>query len=354
MWLQLQQGAAAVLSVLLYFRNREAALFPRAVSVVLFSCNASRFLYRFLNQVGFSTSYSGLSERLHHLGDSVLQTLGELGEQVQQGKTSLVWIYDNIQRNYVAWHQTVSNKNMMRTGTASTVLVMEGVSKADLDPKALADRLHLRSNLTFNDLVDDLDRRHLDNIGKATLLLIWTRHIKSLQKLSPEVSTLFTEKYKKHPLQLRKSTYYSLKTSSIDESRAAGAKDVLTDIASQLQLQESDFDDILIPVAGDLVTVDRVRKLKRYTQTDIGIRNRHEWALPWIQLWHMKWAVLRSLYNTHWAGSIGKHLCGLRSDCNTLQRKNLNPVKCDFHTHHEAATVTFECLCIGALRYAFP
>ena len=159
------------------------------------------------------------------------------------------------------------------------------------------------------------------------------------------------ERLQQRALQLRKSKYYSLKTSSINESRLAGAKAALANIASQLKLEEADFDNILIPVTGDLVTVDRVRKLKRYTRTDAGTYNQHTWALPWIQLWHMKWAVLRSLYNTHWAENIGKHLYGLRSDCNTLQRKNLNPTKCDFHSHHEAATVTFECLCIGALRW---
>jgi hypothetical protein len=318
--------------------------------VVLFSCNASRFLYRFLGRIGLSTSYSSLSKHLHKLGDSVLHTLGGLGQRIWTGETSVVWIYDNIQRNYIAWNQTVSNKNTMRTSTAATVLVMDGISKDDLDPKALADQLHLRSKLTFEDLMDDLDQEHLDNIGKATLLLIWTKNIKSLQKFTPKAMELFTKKYKKRPLQLRKATYYSLKTSSIDESRPVGAKDILSDIASQLQLQESDLDNILIPVAGDLVTVDRVRKLKRYTHTDIGIQNQHKWALPWIQLWHMKWAVLRSLYNTHWAGHISKHLYGLRSDCSTLQRKNLNPAKCNFYSHHEAATVTFECLCIGALR----
>jgi hypothetical protein len=350
MHLRLQQGVAAVLSVLLYFRNREAALFPRAVSIVLFSCNASRFLHRFLNRVGFATSYSSLSEHLHSLGDSVLHTLEDLGERMRSGETSVIWIYDNIQRNYVAWNQTVSNKNTMRTGSAATALIMDGVSKDDMDLKALADRLHLRSKLTFDDLIDDLDQEHLDNIGKATLISIWTSHIQSLREFSPEATKLFTGKCQKRPLRLRKSVYYSLKTSNIDESRPAGAKDMFVHIASQLKLQEADFDNILIPVAGDLVTVDRVRKLKRYTRTDVGSYSQHKWALPCIQLWHMKWTALRSIYNTHWAPSVGKHLCGLRSDCGTLQRKNLNPGKCDFHDHHQAATVTFECLCIGALR----
>ena len=283
-----------MLSVLLYFRNREAALFPRAISIVLFSCNSARFLYRFLNRVSFSTSYSSLSDRLHKLGDSVLKTLEDLGKCVQNGETSVVWIYNNIQQNYVAWN--------------------------------------------------------LDNIRKATLLSIWTKYVNSLRNFSPETRDLFTTKHKKHPLRLRKSTYYSLKTSNIDESRPVGAKAVLADITSQLKMEEADLDDVLIPVAGDLVTVDRVRKLKRYTCTDTGIYNQHKWALPWIQLWHMKWAALRSLYNIHWTGNITKHTYGLRNDCSTLQRKNLNPVKCDFHSHNEAATVTFESLCIGALR----
>lgn len=69
----------------------------------------------------------------------MIHTLEDLGKHVWSGKTSVVWIYDNIQWNYVVWNQTVSNKNTMRTGTATTVLIMDGVSKGDLDPKALAD-----------------------------------------------------------------------------------------------------------------------------------------------------------------------------------------------------------------------
>lgn len=186
--------------------------------MVLFSCNASRFLYHFLNRIGFSTSYSSLSKHLHNLGDSVLHSLKELGKHVRSDETSVVWIYNSIQQNYVAWNQTVSNKNTMRTGTAATILVMDGISKGDLDPKALADWLHLCSKLTFDDLINDLDQKHLDNIGKATLLSIWTKYIDSLQKFSPEATELFTMKHKQHPLQLQKSTYYSLKTSSINKS----------------------------------------------------------------------------------------------------------------------------------------
>ncbi|KAF9781492.1 hypothetical protein BJ322DRAFT_1111408 [Thelephora terrestris] len=147
--------------------------------------------------------------------------LGDLGDHVRSGDKSVVWIYDNIQRNYIARNQTVSNKTTMQTGTAATVLIMDG--------------------LTFEDLINGLDQEYLDNIGKAILLSIWMKHIPSLRTFSPKATNLFTNKYKKCPLRLWKSIYYSLKTSNIDESQPAGAKDVLTDIASQLKLQEANL-----------------------------------------------------------------------------------------------------------------
>jgi hypothetical protein len=105
--------------------------------------------------------------------------------------------------------------------------------------------------LTFDNLINDLNWEHLGNIGKATLISIWTKHIQSPHDFTIEAMKLFTNKYKKHSLKFWKSEYYSLKTSNIDESLPAGAKDMLADIVSQLKLQEADFDNILIPVVGD-------------------------------------------------------------------------------------------------------
>ena len=282
-----------------------------------------------------------------------MHSLQQLGERIKSKEVSVIWIYDNIQRNYIPWDQSVSHKSEMRTGTAATVLVMEDVPKGALDPTKLAKRLHLHSNLCFKDLEDEINEdhaKHIQGIGVATLLSIWTKYIPHLEHLAPQAQQLFTNNHKKHRLKLRKSQFYPLKTSDIDESRPAGAKDVLGNIAGQLGLKDEDFEDLLIPVAGDQLTVNNIRKLKMYTSTDSTSYSKHTWALPWIQLWHMKWAVLRSIFHAHWSAVDGKGLCGLHTDCQTLSRKHINPGKCDFYSHTDFVFDTFEALCLGALR----
>lgn len=183
----------------------------------------------------------------------------------------------------------------------------------------------------------------------ATLLSIWTKYIPHLKHFSSDAQRLFTTVHKKHCLRLCKAQYYPLKTSDVDESKPSGAQEVLSNIASQLGLEEEDFEDLLIPVAGDQLTVNNIRKLKAYTSTDHTTYSKYTWALPWIQLWHMKWAALRSIFHAHWSPGLGKGLCGLHTDCSTLGRKHINPKKCDFYPHTEFVFDTFEALCLGSL-----
>lgn len=344
------KGAAVSLSILLYLRNKSAALLPQVTSTILFSCNANRFIYRLLSRLGISVAYSTINNKLHELGNSVRQSLKVLGDRIRKREVAVVWIYDNIQRNYITWNQSVANKNRMHTGTASTVLVMEDVPEGAMDPAKLTKRLHLSSRLSFKDLGDDIDSSHIQGIGEATLLSIWAKYIPCLEPFAPTVRKRFTEDLKKHLLRLRRSQYYPLETSDIDESTTSGAQAVLGDVASQLGLEKADFDKLLIPVAGDLLTVDRIKKLKAYTATDVTTYSRYTWALPWVQLWHMKWAALQTIFHTHWPGMTGKALCGLKADCDHLGRKNINPKKCDFYSHSDVIFDTFEALCLGALR----
>ena len=118
-------------------RNKSVALLPQVTSVILFSCNANCFIYRLLSRLGISVAYSTVNKKLHELGDSVRESLKSLGNRIRKREVSVVWIYDNIQRNYVAWNQSVVNKNRMRTGTVSTVLVMEDIPEGAMDPTEL-------------------------------------------------------------------------------------------------------------------------------------------------------------------------------------------------------------------------
>ena len=83
-------------------------------------------------------AYSTINQQLHKLGNSVVGTLKQLGERIKQKEVSAIWIYDNIQRNYVPSNESIAHKGQMRTGTAATVLVMEDIPKGVLDPAGLA------------------------------------------------------------------------------------------------------------------------------------------------------------------------------------------------------------------------
>jgi hypothetical protein len=119
---------------------------PRVLGLVLFSCGANRFIYQLLSRLGITVAYSTINNQLHKLADTVVDSLKQLGGRIKRKEVSVVWIYDNIQRNYVPSNKSITHRGQMRTGTAATVLVMEDVPEGSMDPTKLTSRLHLRSN----------------------------------------------------------------------------------------------------------------------------------------------------------------------------------------------------------------
>ena len=73
-----------MLAILLYMRNKSVALLPQVISVILFSCNTNRFIYRLLSRLGISIAYSTINGKLHELGESVRRSLKRLGDRVRK------------------------------------------------------------------------------------------------------------------------------------------------------------------------------------------------------------------------------------------------------------------------------
>lgn len=321
---------------------------------MFFIADASRLVYQALGRFGITTSYSTVLEHLGNLGDSAGLHLHEVGSRIARNDDHYIILFDNINKHHRAWHQTVSKDDEVKSGTAATIICMVYVPNGAMNLKRYRNRQQKRGRkgLTVRKLLDDLDHTHLKNVGAATLLWIWTDKVSSLVSHRDYVCNLFKNDVQKHRIPLHKSETLPLRTSSIDESTTAGNSDVLHDITHlQMGMTDKDFGEFVIPVAGDQLTVDRVRKLIHYTKKDVNDYSRHMWALPCIQLWHMKWAFLKAIYKAHWSLSTGKYLFGLHRDCDTLGRTKLNPTKCDFYPHHHAVVETFEISCLGILRY---
>ena len=66
------------------------ALLPRVMGLALFSCNTNRFIYRLLSRIGITAAYSTVNEQLHRLGNSVVDTLRRLGEQIKNKEVNVI------------------------------------------------------------------------------------------------------------------------------------------------------------------------------------------------------------------------------------------------------------------------
>lgn len=68
-----------------------------------------------------------------------------------------------------------------------------------------------------------------------------------------------------------------------------------------------------------------------------------------IQPWHMGWAYLKALVQTHWFEPTGKDTLGLRRAVRVLGR-NLNAEKGEYYPTENAVVTVFETMVLSAAR----
>lgn len=342
--------------MLVNLRNQYANVFQSLVGLLLFSCNANRAIFSILNRIGISTSYRTSIHRLHSLSDTMSELLAALGlAAYREGRYWLI-IYDNINKHHRAWFQNVGKTSEVKNGTAATLVMMEDYPEGamDLEEYQVNCRKNERRNLTVNKLMADVNAKHLENVGTGTILRILTKHVPLLSPHRQRVEALFVTDYAIHRMRDGRITQIeTLKTSAIDESKTVGNRDVIHDIVlNQLRMLKEWVGRMLIFIAGDQLSIDRLRKLKRYTQKDVTPFDRHVWVLPVIALWHLRYALLRCIYRIHWSPSVGKGVQGLAHDAHVLGR-HINPKKCEYYPSHRLLQVSFEARILFSTRYVY-
>lgn len=315
----------------------------------LFSCRANSAVYAILGRCGITTSYSSTLRRLHSLGNSALSLLHNLASSPTD---SFLLLYDNINKQKKVWRHQLGLKDSVKSGTAATAVVLEDVEPGAFDAAPYYERVHqgLRQQLSVQTLVDDIRQDHLSNVAAANIAFILTKYIPSLRRHRPFVNHLITERFAIHRLRLRKSRYYPMSTSGLDEATTAGNIKILFDlVVNQMKLVPSSLHRRLILVCGDLMTINRLRTVKAYTKANISEYDKHSWVLPMAQLWHLKWAFLKGIIKCHWAPQSGKQIFGLRRDAEALGR-SINPKKCDFYPTHRLVEVVYESMVLHCTR----
>jgi hypothetical protein len=247
----------------------------------------------------------------------------------------------------------LGHKDEVKSGTASTIIELEDVPAGAMLSEPLVEKIKqkVRLGLTVKELEADIDWEHIRGIGAATVLRIWLKYIPSLSHHRTTVEELLTTKHAKHRLRLRKSKIHTAQPTNIDESTTVGVASVLQNLVGQLFILPMSLFKWMVMICGDQLSIDRIRKIIRYTGKAGTSYEQHKWALPVIQLWHLKWAWQKAIFRLHWYPSLEKGTFGLHHDCVAMEREKFNHEKCDFYPAHHILEDRFECMVLDALRY---
>ncbi|KAF8231490.1 hypothetical protein L208DRAFT_1459229 [Tricholoma matsutake] len=309
------------------------------------------FFTSVLGRVGLSVAYSSVLSTLHTLAADSDILLRVWGATTEIGEPRFLFLFDNVNKMQHAWQSIIGWEDEVKSGTAATLIKLKDVPPGAMLAEPLLKNLKEKvcSKLTVEMLVDDIDWAHIESIGATTVLRVWTKHVSGLAKFHSVVESCFSTTYAKHPLQLWKSEIHPMCTTDINEATTTGVASVLYNLISQLGIVGSWLNKYVVLVCGDQLSVDWILKVKLYMGTAATTYNRHDWALPVIQLWHMKWALQKCIFRLHWWDNAGKEIFGLHHDCDLLGRGKFNPVKCDFYPAHHILEDRFDALILDAL-----
>ncbi|KAJ6601701.1 hypothetical protein DFH09DRAFT_969262, partial [Mycena vulgaris] len=346
-------GTTITILVLLFFRYRYALVFPTFIGLFLFTCNAHRDIYSLLSRAGFSVGYSTVLSTLHVLAADSNTQLKAFGAVVEFTQPMFLLLFDNVNKMQRAWQQVLGRRDTLSSGTAATLIGLEDVTEDAMNSAPLLANIKAkkRKNLTVEELVDDIDWEHLEGVGSGTAAAAWTKHVPSLHKHGSAVTNKFRVTFAKRRLRLRKSVIRPMQLTDIDEALTVGvAMELHNLVIDQLSILMHWMQCWLIMICGDQLSIDRIRKIKMYMAKATTPFDRHDWALPVIQLWHLKWNWQKAIFRLHWFEPTGKDIFGLHHDVELLTRDKFNHVKCDFYPAHHILEDRFEALMLDALR----
>lgn len=133
-------------------------------------------------------------------------------------------------------------------------------------------------------------------------------------------------------LTSRPTEAYELAAMEIDQSSVSGNLAVLEEMRKVLDLDKELFKELKMILAGDHLSVSRLRTLMSRKSDDTTFFDRLSWAIPVLQMFRMQMLLCTSILRTHFGGD-GLRPGSLRYYKVKLDRKGLDDEK---PSHHHA------------------
>jgi len=310
-------AVALVAGIALYWWNKRSNYLQAMFGIYFYSQGAKSSLISVLQKAGVSISYDSIQRALGSLADSHLKTIRKV---VRRESNAFLIGYDNINMAFRRHDQHFDNKDTFENGATATLVITPQKATIDMSNDN-------SSLLSMEDLYPTKEQSaRLCNTYHYHLAAVLVRRIKGFEDNPFPVQA-------QCPLPPTKTEMYPLPCMHIDQATVDGNRDILEEIMGKVaQLNPKWFEKRRTILAGDQLTVARIRSIAKLRWDESTAFHRLEWAIPVVQLFHLQMLFAKTIFKTHHGKEDKRATPGsLRHFLQVLERKRIGKEKSNFH-----------------------
>ncbi|KFH61866.1 hypothetical protein MVEG_12295 [Podila verticillata NRRL 6337] len=319
-----------IISMLLITKARTSNYLPKVFSLFLYSTGASKKVLEVFSSVGLSVSYNSVAGSLTALTKDALKMVRNY---VHNPRNCFIVVYDNVNMAFKKLDQRLENQDEFQSGATAEVIAVSTEPETDSEEPC--------GHLLLEDLyTNESDSIHRRQAFKHHLVGVLIRYFNGFElcKVEPPATT--------NRLIAKKTKTFTLPAKDSNQATTDGNKDILQSITSHdLQLPNGFFNNgRRLILAGDLLTVDRIKKIMAQRWDDVSIYHKFKWAFPILQLFHLQLNLLSLVLKTHYGDKTVHESLGFNA--HLLGRKRISEEKADYHAARELLCHSFDALVI--------
>lgn len=319
---------AIIGSVILKTWNKEMNYLQGMLAVYFYTQGASSSLINILQKAGVCT---GPDYVMNVLKSMTRQQIDKAKAIIKKFKRSFLIVYDNINMAFRRYDQRINNKDTFENGATATLIVTS-------------------EHMTIEQTIDPAEHLQAEDLhptkeqNKHLAMTCCFHLVQVLQRRVDESLENLIVKPVKNELPPKQTEAYPLPSMHIDQSSIEGNMDILKTIMLEvLELGEDWFENqARLIVAGDQLTLARIRSIMSLRWDDDQAFFRLQWAVPVLQLFHLQMVLASTILKTHFGspetpGSLSYLIEDLGKSRITLE-------KAEFHALDEFLRHVFDAL----------
>ncbi|KAI0260320.1 hypothetical protein BC834DRAFT_832002 [Gloeopeniophorella convolvens] len=298
-------SVSKLLMFMVFTRNSRVNLLPLCRGLTLFASKAHQATYRigsrFAQNVPYATVYAAL------ITMSKVERVSR-NHLFKEPKPSLL-VMDNVQVQANRRELGTGVTDKMLTGTAATVIQMEGCTWGDLLLRLFLENIKKeeRAELTITDVQGKIDTDHIATVFRFHFIETLVTYIPQLLHLRQPVSKLFKEAAQRHQIDPHRHTVvYPLGMNSENEVSTRGVKEAVCDFLNQIGCTAETSEGRAMFISGDGKTFEGLHTAKNILSGIEDDFRSLRFARPVLELWHTKWTDMNRIFEGFWGGDLAR------------------------------------------------